>query len=57
MCEEGLLISPKESLVMNMLDEIGEGLKARGTTLDELIESGREIRQQIYDEKYAAEDD
>lgn len=55
--EEGLLISPKEALVMNLLDEIAEGLEARGITLDELIESGREIRQEIYDEKYAAEAD
>jgi hypothetical protein len=55
--EEGLLISPKESLVMNMLDEIDEGLKARGISLDELIESGREIRQEIYDEKYATRTD
>ena len=53
--EEGLLISPKEALVMNLLDEIAEGLEARGITLEELIESGREIRQEIYDEKYAAE--
>jgi AbrB family looped-hinge helix DNA binding protein len=55
--EEGLLISPKEALVMNLLDEIAEGLEARGITLEELIESGREIRQEIYDEKYAAEAD
>ena len=55
--EEGLLISPKEALVMNLLDEIAEGLEARGITLDELLESGREIRQEIYDEKYAVEGD
>ena len=54
---EGLLISPKEALVMKLLDEIDEGLKARGITLDELIASGREIRQEIYDEKYAAKSD
>jgi AbrB family looped-hinge helix DNA binding protein len=53
--EDGLLISPKEALVMNLLDEIAEGLKERGITLDELIESGQEIRQEVYDEKYAAE--
>lgn len=55
--EEGLLISPKASQVMNLLDEIAEGLEARGITLDELIASGREIRQEIYDEKYASEAD
>ena len=52
--EEGLLISPKEALVMNLLDEIDEGLKAKGITLDELISYGRQIREEIYDEKYAA---
>ena len=52
--EEGLLISPKEALVMKLLDEIGEGLAARGITLDELISSGQAIRQEIYDEQYAS---
>jgi AbrB family looped-hinge helix DNA binding protein len=51
--EEGLLISPRKALAMKLLDEIGEALKEKGVSLDELIESGREIRQQIYDEKYA----
>ena len=51
--DEGLLISPKEAQIMNLLDEISEGLKARGVTLEELIASGREIRQEIYNEKYA----
>ena len=51
--DEGLLISVRETLVLNKLDEIGEGLRARGLTLEELIESGSAIRQKIYDEKYA----
>ena len=55
--EEGLLISPKEALVMKLLDEIDEGLKAKGITLDELISSSRQIREEIYNEKYAAEGD
>lgn len=54
---EGLLISPKEALVMKLLDEIDAGLKERGITLDELIASGQKIRQEIYDEKYAAASD
>lgn len=54
---EGLLISPKGSLVMKLLDEIGEELEARGISLDELIASGREIRQETYEEKYASEGD
>ena len=52
-----MLVSPREALVMKLLDEIDEGLKARGITLEELIASGREIRQEIYDEEYAVESD
>ncbi len=55
--EEGLLISPREALAMKLLDEIGDTLKEKGIDLDELIESGREIRQDIYNEKYARNDD
>lgn len=51
--EDGLLISPRESLAIKLLDEIGEALEEKGISLDELIESGREIRQEIYDQKYA----
>ncbi|MAS35629.1 MAG: hypothetical protein CL610_16585 [Anaerolineaceae bacterium] len=51
--EEGLLVSPREAQAINLMDEIEEALSKRGIALDELIESGREIRQEIYDEKYA----
>jgi AbrB family looped-hinge helix DNA binding protein len=54
--DEGLLISPREALAMKLLDEIGDTLKEKGIDLDELIESGREIRQEIYDEKYARDE-
>lgn len=55
--EGGLLISPKEAQIMKLLDEIDEGLRARGITLDDLIASGRAIREEIYSEKYAADAD
>jgi AbrB family looped-hinge helix DNA binding protein len=55
--EEGLLISPRESLAIKLLDEIGEALEEKGISLDELIESGREIRQEIYEQKYARNSD
>ena len=54
--EDGLLISPREALAMKLLDEIGDTLKEKGIDLDELIESGREVRQEIYDEKYARDE-
>ena len=51
--EDGLLISIRESLAMKSLDDIGDALQEKGISLDDLIESGREIRQEIYNEKYA----
>jgi hypothetical protein len=42
---------------LELLDEIGESLRARGITLEELIQSGREIRQELYEEKYARHSD
>ncbi|MBM4465519.1 MAG: AbrB/MazE/SpoVT family DNA-binding domain-containing protein [Chloroflexi bacterium] len=50
--EEGILISPREVLAMDALDRIGKVLKERGITLEQLIESGREIRGQIIEEEY-----
>jgi len=47
--EEGILISPREVLAMDALDRIGKVLKERGITLEELIESGREVRGRIID--------
>ena len=54
--EEGLLVTPRSVVAAKLLDEIGEALKAKGITLEELIESGRDIRQEIYDEKYACDE-
>ena len=53
--EDGLLISLKESMAMKLLDDIGNGLKAKGITLEELIESGRNAREGIIKEKYNLE--
>lgn len=53
--EDGLLISLKESMAMKLLDDIGNGLKAKGITLEELIESGRDAREGIIKEKYNLE--
>jgi len=50
--EEGILISPREVLAMGALDRIGKVLKERGITLEELIESGREVRGRIIEEEY-----
>jgi bifunctional DNA-binding transcriptional regulator/antitoxin component of YhaV-PrlF toxin-antitoxin module len=56
--EDGkLVISPKQAQMIKLLDEIGEALKEKGITLDEMIESGREIRGQMLKEKYGIDPD
>jgi hypothetical protein len=51
------MIMPIEVLAPETLDKIGEVLKEQGIDLDELLESGSEIRQKIYNEKYTREPD
>jgi len=55
--EDGVIIQPAELIVGKALGELGRALKAKGITLEELIESGRDIRQEIYEEKYARDSD
>ncbi len=50
--DSGLLISTKEMILRRLLDEIGQALREKGVTLEDLIESGREIRGEIIKEKY-----
>jgi AbrB family looped-hinge helix DNA binding protein len=49
---EGVLITPQQVVAMRALDRIGEVLREKGLTLEELIESGRDIRGQILKEQY-----
>jgi len=49
---DGILISSQEAKVMRALDELGDILREEGVTLDDLIESGRQIREEIAREKY-----
>ena len=50
--EDGVLISPQSVVAMRSLDQIGQVLKKQGITLEELIESGRNIRGELIKEKY-----
>jgi len=50
--KEAPMTTPTEREVNDLLDRIGEALRATGVTLEELIESGREIRGQLIAEKY-----
>jgi len=54
--EEGVLISPQSIVAMRSLDQIGQALKEQGITLEELIESGRDIRGELIKEKYGLEE-
>jgi AbrB family looped-hinge helix DNA binding protein len=55
--EQGVMISPREVVAMETLDRVGEALKEQGISLEELIESGREIRVQLLEEEYGIEVD
>ena len=48
---DGILITRQETIASRALDRIGEVLCERGITLDELIESGRDIRMDLLDEQ------
>ncbi len=49
---EGILITPQEVLAARLLSEIGDALREKGLTLEELIASGREIRGKLIEEEY-----
>jgi AbrB family looped-hinge helix DNA binding protein len=50
--ERGILITRQEVVALDALDKIGEMLRERGVTLEEWIESGREIRGNLIEEEY-----
>jgi len=50
--EAGVMIRPAEVLVSQALVEIGKALQAKGVTLDEIIERGRELREKLIEEEY-----
>jgi AbrB family looped-hinge helix DNA binding protein len=52
---EGVLITPQEVVAAKALDEIGVILRAQGLSLEELIESGRDTRDELLRELYGIE--
>lgn len=50
--DEGVLISPQEIVATRALDRIGEVLKGKGISLEEIIESGREVRGSLIEKQY-----
>ena len=54
---EGIVIKPAAVVANEALDELAQALQAKGVTLDDLLERGREIRGQLAQEKYELGDD
>ncbi|MCL4541909.1 MAG: AbrB/MazE/SpoVT family DNA-binding domain-containing protein [Chloroflexi bacterium] len=54
---EGLLLAPRALIATRALDRIGELLREQGVTLEEMIESGREIRGKLIAELYGIPED
>ena len=54
--DEGVLISPQEIVATKALDRIGEVLKEKGLSLEEIIKSGREERGSIIKKQYGLSD-
>jgi len=52
---DGVLITPQQVLALRDLDKIGAILREQGVTLDEWMESGRAIREELYREKHGNE--
>jgi AbrB family looped-hinge helix DNA binding protein len=50
--DDGIFITPQEMLATKALDRIGEILRGKGLSLEELIESGRDVRSRIIEEQY-----
>lgn len=50
--EQGVLIRPQEVIAMGALDAIGKALAEKGVSLDDLLESGKDIRATLAQERY-----
>lgn len=55
--EKGALITPQAVIAIEALDRIGEALREQGVTLEDWIESGREIRAELIKERYGLDAD
>jgi antitoxin PrlF len=53
---EGVFITPQQVLATKALDQIGNILKEKGLSLDDLIASGREIRTDLLQETYGIQE-
>jgi antitoxin PrlF len=49
---DGVLIAPETVVVNRALDSLGAALKAQGLTLEDMLDSGAEIREELVREQY-----
>jgi AbrB family looped-hinge helix DNA binding protein len=50
-----LKVIPRVALAMDALDRIGAALKEKGISFEEMLATLEETRQELFDEKYAAQ--
>ena len=50
--DQGVLISPQELIATAALDRVGRILEGKGVSLEDLMESGRQIRGTLLKEAY-----
>lgn len=55
--EAGVVITPQELVATRALEQIGRALRERGVSLEELMESGRQIRGELVKEQYGLNPD
>lgn len=53
---DGVLITPQEVVATKALADIGNALQEQGLSLEEMIERGRAIRGQLFEEQYGSAD-
>jgi AbrB family looped-hinge helix DNA binding protein len=55
--EDGVLVTPQAVLATRALDRIGEALRQSGVSLEQLIDSGRQIRGRMIEKEYGIRPD
>ena len=54
--KEGILIDLRATEIIKALDKIGEMLREKGETLESMMESGEQIREELYQELYGKQE-
>ncbi len=52
--DNGILVMSRKTRINQLMDLMGEELKADGSTFEDMLEIIEETRQELYDEKYGA---